>query len=74
MVDNSILIVDKKTYLVIDKIECDGCKYIYFGNKDDENDFFIRKEVTKEDNKLLVVIDNEEEFFKTLRLFAEKNK
>lgn len=74
MVDNSVLKVDGKTYLVVDTICEDLNKYVYFLNEKDSKDFFIRKEVTEEDKKYLVGLSDEEEFEKALKLFEEKNK
>ena len=75
MVDNSVLKEDGKIYLVIDKIENNDYSYVYLSNEEDENDFFIRKEVIEEDEtRYLVSLDNEEEFNKALELFQEKNK
>lgn len=75
MVDNSVLKEDGKIYLVIDKIENGNVSYVYLANEEDENDFFIRKEIIEEDEtRYLVSLDNEEEFDKALQLFQEKNK
>lgn len=75
MVDNSILKEDGKIYLVIDKINSGDISYVYLSNEEDENDFFIRKEIIEEDEtRYLVSLDNEDEFNKALQLFQEKNK
>ena len=39
MVDNSELILDDKKYLVVDTIEANNVKYVYFVDDDDDNDF-----------------------------------
>lgn len=74
MVDNSVLKIDDKVYLVIDTIYDNEIKYVYFINEQDQKDIFIRKEVKENDKNYLIGLDNEEEILKALKLFEEKNK
>ena len=69
------IIFIKKWCWLIDKIENGNVSYVYLANEEDENDFFIRKEIIEEDEtRYLISLDNEEEFDKALQLFQEKNK
>ena len=54
MVDNSVLKVDDKVYLVLDTIYDNEIKYVYFLNEQDQKDIFIRKEVKENDNENIV--------------------
>ena len=74
MVDNSVLKVDDKTYLVVDTIWDNGNKYVYFLNENDKEDFFVRKERKENDQNYLVGLENDEEFVRAMELFHEKNK
>lgn len=74
MVDNSELILDDKKYLVVDTIEANNVKYVYFVDDDDDNDFFVRKEVTENEEKFLIGLDNDQEYDKAMNLFIEKHK
>lgn len=74
MVDNSELILDDKKYLVVDTIEAKNVKYVYFVDDDDDNDFFVRKEVTENEEKFLIGLDDDQEYDKAMNLFIEKHK
>ena len=74
MVDNSELILDDKKYLVVDTIEANKVKYVYFVDDDDDNDFFVRKEVTENEEKFLIGLDDDQEYDKAMNLFIEKHK
>lgn len=74
MVDNSVLKLDNKTYLVVDTINNDSSKYVYYVNENDSSDFFIRKEIKEDEKTYLVGLENDEEFVLAMRLFDEKNK
>jgi len=74
MVDNSVLKVDDKIYLVIDTIYDNEIKYVYFLNEQNQKDIFIRKEIKENDKNYLIGLDSEEEILKALKLFEEKNK
>lgn len=74
MVDNSELILDDKKYLVVDTIEANNVKYVYFVDDDDDTDFFVRKEVTENEEKFLIGLDNDQEYDNAMNLFIEKHK
>ena len=75
MVDNSVLKVNDKTYLVVDTICDNDNKYVYFLNEKDEKDFFIKKETKDPDGKTyLTGLNNNDEFIYALKLFEENNK
>lgn len=74
MVDNSVLKLDNKSYLVVDTITKDTCKYIYLVNQEDDNDFLIRKQVVRDMKNYLCPLSSLEEFKMTLELFQEKNQ
>lgn len=74
MVDNSELILDDKKYLVVDTIEANNAKYVYFVDDDDDTDFFVRKEVTENEEEFLIGLDDDQEYDKAMNLFIEKHK
>lgn len=74
MVDNSVVKVDNKDYLVIDVIPYKDYKFVYLANELIENDMLIQKEISEDNKNYLVNIDSKEEFIKALNLFEEKNK
>lgn len=74
MIDNSMLVVDGKKYLVVDTITSGDIKYVYFVNEDNDSDFFVRKEITENNQKYLVGLDNDQEYINAMQLFTEKNK
>lgn len=74
MIDNSMLVVDGKKYLVVDTITSGDIKYVYFVNEDNDSDFFARKEITENNQKYLVGLDNDQEYINAMQLFTEKNK
>lgn len=74
MVDNSVVKINNKEYLVLDVIPYKDFKFVYLANELIENDMLIQKEIEENDTKYLVNIDSKEEFIKALNLFEEKNK
>jgi len=74
MVDNSVLKVDDKIYLVIDTIYDNEIKYVYFLNEQNQKEIFNRKDIKENDKNYLIGLDSEEEILKALKLFEEKNK
>ena len=74
MVDNSVLRLDNKSYLVVDVIKKDACKYVYLVNQENNDDFLIRKQVEREQKNYLCPLSSLEEFRMTLELFQEKNQ
>lgn len=75
MIDNSVLKLDGKTYLVIDTILQDDFKYVYFMNEADSNDIFVRKEIEEEEEtRYLVGLSDEQEFITAMKLFQDKHQ
>ncbi len=75
MIDNSKIEIDGTTYIVIDTIRSEQVKYVYLSNLEDEKDFFVRKEIQKEDGKnYLIGLSDPEEVKKAMQLFQEKNQ
>ena len=75
MIDNSQIEIDGKKYDVIDVIFDQHTKYVFLSNVDNEDDFFVKKEITKENGKnYLVALENEEEVLKAMQLFQEKHQ
>lgn len=70
MEELEILTIDDKDYAVIERITDNNNTYVYVTNVDDETDFFVRKE----QNDILLALDNEEELNKALELFAKKHE
>lgn len=74
MVDNSRIIEDGKEYLVIDKIKASNGYYVYLSNIEDNSDFFVRKEVERDNGTFLIGLKDEEEVDNALKLFMEKHQ
>ena len=74
MIDNSVIEIDNKKYLVVDVIIDKDNKYVYFVNEEDMSDLLIQREIKEDDKTYLVNLDNEDEFNKVMHLFEEKNK
>ncbi len=75
MIDNSrVKFDDGCEYIVIDKIKTNKGYYVYLSNAIDSNDFFVRKEIEKNNETFLVGLKNEEEVNDALKLFLEKNQ
>lgn len=74
MIDNSLIEIEGKKYLVVDTIIDEDKKYVYFVNEDDMSDLLVQKEVIEDDKTYLVNLDDKDEFIKSMYLFEEKNK
>lgn len=74
MVDNSVVKINNKEYLVLDVIPYKDFNFVYLANELIEDDMLIQKEIIENDTKYLVNLDSKEEFIKALNLFEEKNK
>lgn len=74
MIDNSVITINNKTYLVVDTILVAGFKYVFCSNENDVNDFIIQKEIYENDKTYLVNLKDEDEFLKVMQLFVDKNK
>lgn len=74
MIDNTLIEIDGKKYLVVDTIIDEGNKYVYFVNNDDVSDLLVQKEIIEDEKTYLVNLDDKDEFIKSMYLFEEKNK
>ncbi len=70
---NVITLDDNKNYEVINKEIIDNNVYYFLINEEDENDKCIRKELIKDNEKLLTTLDDTE-FTKVLNIFMNKFK
>lgn len=64
---------DGLKYLVVSTIVDGNNSYVYLSEKDNSNNFCIRKVTEKDGSEYIVPLDSEEEFNKALNLFKEKN-
>ena len=67
MIEVDTITIDDNEYMILNEIN----DYVYLSNINDPKDFIIQKKVTKNDERLLIPLDNREEFNKALELFAE---
>lgn len=68
-----VTLEDMLQYAVIDEITKEGNTYIYLTNISDEKDFCIRKLKEENDIKILVGLDDDNEFDLALKYFESKN-
>ncbi len=68
-----VTLEDMLQYAVIDEITKEGNTYIYLTNISDETDFCIRKLKEENDIKILVGLDDDNEFDLALKYFESKN-
>lgn len=71
MVDVDIYIINDEEYYLIDELDINGTSYLYLSKVDDENDYMFRKR-DKEDNEILVTLDDEKEIKMVALVFANK--
>ncbi|NLL44911.1 MAG: hypothetical protein GX247_04535 [Mollicutes bacterium] len=60
-------------YVVIDEITKNNNTYVYLVNEKEATDFCIRKLIDEGTEKVLIGLDNEEEFRQALLYFTNKN-
>ena len=70
-IDVTIVNLDDKEYIVLDKIEIDKNMYYFLSNKDDKDDFLIQKQ--DKSGEYLISLDNKDELNKALLIFAKSN-
>ena len=71
MEEMEIINLKDKKYYVLNRIELNDFTYIILLNINDEKDLAVRKEVTKDDKKYLVMLNDEEELKSVLKEFAK---
>ena len=68
--DVAVYTIDDKKYLLLNKQEYNDNTYLFLLNKDDEDDYLIRK-VDKEDPNYLIPLDDENEVYELLKSVIE---
>ena len=71
MEEMEIINLKDKKYYVLNRIELNDFTYIILLNINDEKDLAVRKEVTKDDKKYLVMLNDDEELKSVLKEFAK---
>ena len=61
---------DNEKYLIVDEIYDRSIKYVYLSNLKNQEDFCIKKD----NNGILLDLENKEEFDKALLLFTKKHE
>ena len=64
--DVAVYTIDDKKYLLLNKEEYNDNTYLFLLNKEDEDDYLIRK-VDKEDPNYLIPLDDENEVYDLLK-------
>ena len=64
--DVAVYTIDDKKYLLLNKQEYNDNTYLFLLNKEDEDDYLIRK-VDKEDPNYLIPLDDENEVYDLLK-------
>lgn len=67
------VIIEEKTYLIIDRIEVQDKVYIYLVNSEDNEDFCIRKLILENDKEYYVGLNDNQEFDLALMYFSKKH-
>ena len=70
MEKETIFLEDGIEYIITDTIN----NYLYLNNINDIKDFCIRKRIYEDNESYIVGLDNEEEYYKAIKLFEEKYK
>ena len=71
MVDVDIYVINDEEFYLIDELDIKGTSYLYLSKVDDEEYFMFRKR-DKDDPKVLITLDNEEEVKMAALVFANK--
>lgn len=71
---NVVTLEDGIEYAIIDEIESNSTKYLYLSNVEDSDDFCIRKLALKDNEQVLIGLDDDAEFDLALMLFAKNHK
>ena len=70
MEKETIILEDNIEYIITDTIN----NYLYLNNINDTKDFCIRKRIYEDNESYIAGLDNEEEYYKAIKLFEEKYK
>lgn len=66
--------IEGKEFIEVDSITIDSTTYLFLSNKENINDFCIRKVIYVDNEEYLDGLETEEEFNKAMAEFANKNK
>ena len=69
---NIITLEDGKNYAVIDTLEDNTNRYLFFVNENDGIDVGVRKVVKKDNKEYITKLDSREELEKVMLLYHEK--
>ena len=69
---NIITLENGKNYAVIDTLEDNANKYLFFVNENDGIDVGVRKVVKKDNKEYITKLDSKEELEKVMLLYHEK--
>ena len=69
---NIITLENGKNYAVIDTLEDNANKYLFFVNENDGIDVGVRKVVKKDNKEYITKLDSREELEKVMLLYHEK--
>lgn len=69
-----VININGKKYMEVDKIDNNGNSYVYLSNKEDENDFCIKKIVAREGKIFYEGLKNEDEFDLAMMYFIKKHQ
>ena len=65
-----ILTTDNKKYIVIEELKNNDVTYLYLVNEKDQEDIIIQKEINGE----ILPLEDENDFKKSLAIFAKEHK
>lgn len=69
---NIIVLDDGNEYIIVDSMEIDGEKFVFFANVTDPTDFCFRKATIKDGKEVYTALSGREEFEKILVKFGLK--
>ncbi len=70
----NVLTIDDKKYVMADQFSLNNVDYVFLSNLDNPKDFCFRKLKIDGDAKLLVGLDNDEEFDAVIEEFMKNHK
>lgn len=72
--DMNTVVIDGNTYVELDKISIKNQDYVYLINKNDEDDFLIRRLGARDGQIYYDGLDNKEEFDNAMVYFVKKHE
>ncbi len=67
------LTLDGKEYVIVDEVTVNGVLYVHLANPLNPKDFCIQKVINVDNKRMIINLDNAEEFDMALAMFADKN-